>query len=72
MKKLTTTVFAALIALTLSMPAWAQAQKDTKAASTQTKDDAKKESKKGTKKAAKKKETKKDTSTTEKKASDKK
>lgn len=53
MKKLTTTVFAALIALALSAPAWAQAPKDTKAASTQTKDD-KKESKKAKKKAAKK------------------
>jgi hypothetical protein len=59
MKKLTTIAFAALIAVTLSMPAWSQtqpapaAQKDAKKADSKTAPESKKAAKKANKKAAK-------------------
>jgi hypothetical protein len=41
MKKLTSTVFAALIGLTLSMPAWSQASSTQTPSNTSKKDDSK-------------------------------
>ena len=59
MKKLTSTVFAALIGLTLSMPAFSQATSTTPAQNTSKKTDNSKDSKDTKGKKAKKKGTKK-------------
>ena len=67
MKKLTTTIFAAVIALALTMPAWAQDKAPAPAAKSEKKDAS--TDKKASKKASKKKSDKK---AADKKAADKK
>jgi hypothetical protein len=58
MKKLTSTVFAALIGLTLSMPAWSQTPSNTQTQTSKKSDDSKDskdaKGKKGSKKKGKK------------------
>jgi hypothetical protein len=65
MKKLTSTVFAALIGLTLSMPAWSQAPSNTQTQTSKKSDD--KDSKDAKGKKASKKKGKKDDKSTDKK-----
>jgi hypothetical protein len=55
MKKLTTTVFAAVIALALTMPAWAQNNAPAPAAKSEKKDAGDKKGKKASKKKGDKK-----------------
>jgi len=54
MKRLTTIVFASLIALTLTVPAWSQSGTSTTQSTTKKNPPAKKASNKATKKATKK------------------